>query len=475
MTAALADRTVAELRAALGSGEVTAVESAEACLARVRARDGESRAFVTVTAADALASARAADAARARGGAGPLAGVPIAVKDLFAVRGVVRTNGSAAFADDAPAAADAAVVARLRAAGAVIVGTTHMHEMAFGPTGVNPALGTPVNPWDARRVPGGSSSGSGVAVAARLVPAALGTDTGGSVRIPSSFCGVSGLKPTYGRVSRAGVTPLGWSLDHVGPMARTVEDLALLLGVMAGHDPADPTSARLPVPDYAAALGRPLAGLRVGVPRDFCFRVVDSAVAAAFEAALGTLTAGGVAVRDVTLPALEHAGPALGALILAEAGAALPAILGPRRARVSIELAIYLELGKVISARHYLAAQRLRTRLYEEARAALVTVDLLATPATLLPAPRIEEIVQVRVDDEDAMGTIEAIGRLTGPFNLTGLPALALPCGFTPDGLPVGLQLVGRPFAEGDVLAAGHAYQRATDWHRREPPGLAGQ
>jgi aspartyl-tRNA(Asn)/glutamyl-tRNA(Gln) amidotransferase subunit A len=349
-----------------------------------------------------------------------------------------------------------------------VIGTTHLHELAFGPTGVNPALGTPANPWAAGRVPGGSSSGSGAAVAARLVPAALGSDTGGSVRVPASFCGLAGLKPTYGRVSRAGVTPLAWSLDHVGPMARTVEDLALILQVIAGHDPADRGSARVPVPDYGAGLGRPLRGLRVGVPRESCGAPIDPEVASAFEAALAAFRTEGAVLSDVALPTLRHASPMLGAVILAEARSALEPLIAPRLDRLGIESRIYLELGKVVGAGHYLAAQRLRTRLYEEMLAALRAVDVLATPATPLPAPRIGEIV-VRLGDDD-VGAIEAICRFTGPFNLTGLPALALPCGFTRDGLPIGLQLVGRPFAEGDVLAAGHGYERATEWHRRRPP-----
>src|SRR5579875_1417100 len=236
MSAGLAGLSVAELGRRLRAREVRAAEVIEDHLAEVAARDGRLHAFAHVTVDAALLAARAADAALARGEGGPLTGVPIAVKDNVAVRGVVGTNGSPAFAGAPPASTDATAVARLRAAGAVVLGTTHMHELAFGPTGVNPALGTPANPWAPGRVPGGSSSGSG---AAGLVPAALGTDTGGSVRIPASLCGVTGLKPTYGRVSRAGVTPLAWSLDHVGPLARSVEDVALVLEAIAGADPGD--------------------------------------------------------------------------------------------------------------------------------------------------------------------------------------------------------------------------------------------
>jgi aspartyl-tRNA(Asn)/glutamyl-tRNA(Gln) amidotransferase subunit A len=465
---ALAELSVAALVRALRAHETTALAVVEAYLARIAALDGRFHAFVTLCADDALAAARAADAALARGAAGPLAGVPVAIKDLLVVRGVRRTNGSAAFADDAPARADAGAVARLRAAGAIVIGTTHLHELAYGPTGVNPMLGTPVNPWSEARVPGGSSSGSGVAVAARLVPAALGTDTGGSIRVPSSLCGVSGLKPTYGRVSRAGVTPLAWTLDHVGPLARSAEDLALLLGVLAGHDAADASSARVPVADYAAALDRPLRGTRVGVPRDFVGAMVEDDVARGFEAALGDLGRAGVAVSDVGIPALFHTGPALGAGILAEASAALRPLLGERVARVGPETRIYLELGKLVSAQHYLAAQRLRSRLYDETLAALDGVDVLATPTTPLAAPCPGEMA-VRIGDRD-VGVVEALCRFTGPFNLTGLPALTVPCGFTASGLPLGLQLVGRPFGEAALLAIGHGWQRETDWHARRPP-----
>jgi aspartyl-tRNA(Asn)/glutamyl-tRNA(Gln) amidotransferase subunit A len=459
---------VAELAAALRARAVSAVEVLDAHLARLERHAGTLHAFVTVTAAAARRDAAAADGALRAGRAGPLAGVPIAVKDLLAVAGVTRSNGSPACAGDRPAAADAAVVRRLRAAGAVVVGTTHLHEFAYGPTGVNPMLGTPVNPWDAERVPGGSSSGSGVAVAARLVPAAVGTDTGGSVRIPSSFLGVTGMKPTYGRVSRRGVTPLSWSLDHVGPLVRSARDAALMLAVMAANDADDPTTAAVPPVDYAAALERPLRGLRVGVPRAFAWRLVDDEVGTGVDAALDVFRRGGAAVRDVDVPSLEHAGPALGAIILAEAATAIPACLGARLAEASLELRTYMELGKVVTARHYLAAQQLRTRLLAEMRAALDGVDVLALPTTPLPAPPVGELA-VRLGGAD-VGVMEAIGRLTGPFNLTGLPALSLPCGFTARGLPLGLQLAGRPFAEADVLAAGHAFQRETDWHRRVPP-----
>lgn len=454
--------SAAMLARAVRAGETSAVQATEAHLARIHALDPDLHAFVTMAADAALADARAVDASRA----GALAGVPVAVKDLLAVRDLPRGNGSAAFAGDPPQPCDATAVARLRAAGAIVLGTTHMHELAFGPTGVNPGLGTPVNPWSGDRMPGGSSSGSAVAVAAGMAVAAIGSDTGGSVRIPASFCGLTGLKPTYGRVSRSGVTPLAWTMDHIGPLARTAEDAALLLGVLAGHDPADATSAALPVPDYVAALGRGVAGRTVGVPRAFVDGCVDDDVAAAFAASLDVLRDAGAVVRDVALPALEHANAALGAVVFAEAEAALGAVVGDRRDRLGVDCRIFLELAKVVQARHYMAAQRYRSHLYAMVRAA--NVDLLATPTVAVPAP--DTWAQVMTLHGVERGVQEVLARFTSPFNLIGLPALSVPCGISRDGLPLGLQLVGRPFAEADVLAAGHAFQQRTDFHRRRPP-----
>jgi len=468
MSRELTSLSLADLRVALGAGSVSAEEVTRAHLDRIAALDDSVRAFVTVTADAALAAARAADAAIARHEDGPLAGVPIAIKDLMAVEGVPCTNGSVAWQDAAPARRDATVVARLRRAGAVVLGTTHLHEIALGSTGVNPGMGTPANPWGVGRVPGGSSSGSAAAVCAGLAVAALGTDTGGSVRVPASLCGITGLKPTYGRVSRAGVTPLSWSLDHVGPMARSAEDIALLLQVIAGADEDDPTAAVIDVPDYRRRLAPTARALRIGVPRRFALAMTEPVVAAAFAAALAEFRHDGATVSDVEVPALDDASAALGAIILAEAYATFGAGLHERTEQLGPETRSMLALGQAVSAQHYLAAVRFRTRLYEQCRDALAAFDVLALPATPIVAPRVEDFV-VTVGGTTVTATA-LLTRLTGPINLSGLPALALPCGFTPEGLPIGLQLVGQPFDEPTVLAAGHAYQQRTDWHRRRPP-----
>jgi aspartyl-tRNA(Asn)/glutamyl-tRNA(Gln) amidotransferase subunit A len=467
MSADLTRMGVAALGRALHARQVSAVEVLDAHLERIAAENGDRRAFAVRTETAARAAARAADATLARGEGGALTGIPVAVKDNMAVTGIVRGNGSAACTADAAARTDAGCVARLRAAGAVVLGTTHMTELAFNPHGLNPHLGTPANPWGVDHMPGGSSSGSGVAVAAGLAAAALGSDTGGSVRIPASLCGVTGLKPTWGRVSRAGVTPLAWSLDHVGPIGRSVEDVALVLETIAGADADDPTAARLPVPRYASLVDRPLAGLRVGVLRAFGWARLGADVGATVDAALGELGRVGVRLRDVVVPALAHAMEALSAILLPEADRSLRPMLGARIDAVGIEGRMLLEMSKLVSARHYLAAGQVRAQLYAELRAALAEADLLVLPTTPVAAPRVDE--QFVALGESMASVTEVLASLTGPFNLSGLPALALPCGVTAGGMPVSLQLVGRPFGEVAVLAAGAAWQRETDWHHRLP------
>jgi aspartyl-tRNA(Asn)/glutamyl-tRNA(Gln) amidotransferase subunit A len=427
------------------------------------------RAYITVCGDAALEEARAAEAAVTAGGhLGPLHGVPIALKDLFDTRGVRTTGGSLILENRVPDD-DAPVVRRLREAGAIVLGKLNMHEFAYGPEGLNAHYGHARNPWDAaaERIAGGSSSGSGVAVAAGLAAGALGTDTGGSIRIPASLCGITGLKPTYGRVSRAGALPLSWSMDHIGPMARTAADCAVMLRAMAGYDAADPTTSVLPVPDYAAALSGDVKGLRIGLLRDFFLDSAAPEVKAAVEHAARTLTTAGAIVDEVRLALTPHAAAAAFAIVASEALAYHAATLRTRAADYQADVRQRLMMGVVVTGLHYVRAQQLRARVRAEVDGALARRDVLLAPSTPIPATVIGESRTLIGDTSaDVRG---ALIRYTRPFNLSGHPACSLPCGFTPAGLPIGLQIVGRPFDEATVLRAADAYQRLTDFHARRP------
>ena len=444
------------------------VELTQAYLDRIRRQDGGLLSYITVLQAEALTAATVAEQEIARGGyRGPLHGIPIALKDLVMTRGIRTTCGSRILRDWVPGA-DATVAARLTAAGAILLGKTNMHEFAYGPTGVNPHYGTPRNPWDRARVPGGSSSGSGVAVAAGLCAGALGTDTGGSVRIPASLCGIVGLKPTYGRVSRAGVIPLAWSLDHVGPMTRSVEDAALLLQVLAGRDPADPSTADIPVPDYRHAMEAGVRGLRLGMPKDLFFERLHPEVRVAVLGAARALQGLGVSVEEVPLPRIPHAGPASFAIIAAEATAYHEGYLKTRAAEYGADVRARLTSGQFVLATQYLKAQRARQVIRAELDAALRNVHALLVPTTPIPAqPREAREVSVEGLTEDVRWWLV---RCTRPINVTGHPALSVPCGFGRDGLPIGLQLVGRYFDEAMLLRIGHAFEGVSPAKGRRPP-----
>lgn len=453
---------IRQLGAQYRRGALSPVELTTALLDRVQRLDSRLNAFVTLTAERALAEARAAEAALRRGDQRPLAGIPVAYKDLYATRGVRTTAGSALLADWVPAE-DATCVARLQAAGCVMLGKLITHEFAFGIQFPGHLFRPARNPWNLDHIPGGSSSGSGAALAAGLTVASLGSDTGGSIRGPASFCGIVGLKPTYGRSSRAGVVTLSWTLDHTGPMARTVEDCAWLLQALAGHDAADPASSRAPVADYVSGLGRDVRGLRIGVPRAYFFEGVHPEVERAFEEARATLGRLGARVEDVEIPSI-HDAPAFMVIMLAEAFAYHERDLRERPRLYGEVLREKLLAGGLLSGAEYVQAQRLRERLRAEMLDALRTVDVLATPTTPDAAPPFAVVL-----DPDFPFPRSNMA----PFNLTGLPALALPCGFSARGLPLSLQIAGRPFDEATVLRVGHAYEQATDWHRRRPPAGA--
>ena len=461
--------SLAEAAEAVRTRVVSPVELTRLCLERIEPVDRAIHAFASVDAARALKEAQTAEyeiqGSRYRG---PLHGIPIALKDNYDTRGIPTRNGSQVFASRIPDQ-DATTWERLTNAGAILLGKTTMSEAAWG-VDFPPVR----NPWDVRRNPGVSSGGSAAAVAAGLCFMAMGSDTGGSIRIPAGLCGVVGLKATYGRVSRAGILPHTWSLDHAGPLTRSVEDAALTLRVIAGHDPRDPTSADVPVADYLSGLKKGLHGVRIGVPREHFWERIQEGVQPVVRQALDDLAAAGAQVEQVSIP---HMTTALGAILVTEMASVTAwhdkYLKQPeRRAKYTPEVRALLDAGKFIFATDFLKAQRLRRVLVEEVRAAFASVEVLATPTLPLCAWKVSES-HVEIAGQ-AEHVLHACWRFTYPWNLTGLPALSVPCGFA-DGLPVGLQLVGRPFDEATVLRIGYAYQEATRWHERWPPDPGSQ
>ena len=442
--------TIREMGRLLRRGEVSSVELIQDALRRIREQDTFNT-FITVTESSALQEAAERDQERAAGiDRGPLHGIPIALKDLFYTRGVRTTAGSLLFKDFVPDR-DAWVVDRLRLGGAVSLGKLNLHELAYGTSSKNPHFGFLLNPRDRSRIAGGSSGGSGVAIAAGFVPAALGTDTGGSIRIPASYCGVAGLKPTYGRVSRNGVIPLSWSLDHVGPLGATVSDCALMMADIAGHDPSDKACSAVPVPDFYAPPPRRLKGLRVGVPSNFFFERVDSEVSAAVHRAISDMERLGATLVDVRLPDMQAIGACQRVIQWAEASAVHSSATD--RTLVGPEVWPLLQQGRLISGIDYVVASRLRRYFRLEFDRIWEQVDVLAGPTTPVPAPRMsDEDIEIAGERENVR---LASTRLVRPVNLLGEPALSMPYGSTSDGLPIGLQLIGPPFTDARLLRIG--------------------
>lgn len=463
-------RPIGELTRLVAARELSPVELVQACLDRIDALDGKLKAFITVCRDEAIAAAKEAEAAvTGKHPLGPLHGIPLGLKDLFATKGIRTTGGSRILSDWVPEE-DATVVARLKAAGAIVLGKCNMHEFAYGPEGLNSHFGHAWNPWDAHthRIAGGSSSGSGVALAAGLCPGALGSDTGGSIRIPAALCGITGIKPTYGRTSRAGVLPLAWSLDHVGPMAKSAADVALLLGPMAGFDPRDPTSSPSRVPDYPAALTGEVRGLRVGLLRHFFLESAGLVLRQAVEQAARVLEELGARVEEARLESAAHAAGAAFGIIAPEALAYHEEWIKSRPDDYGEDVRDRLRLGAFVSATQYLKAQRARAVIRDEVDRLLAAHDVLLAPTTPIVAPPVGQ-TDVLVEGERHDIRTSLI-RLTRVFNVTGHPVVACPCGFTVTGLPIGMQIVGRPFEEATALRVADAYQRATDWHTRRPP-----
>ena len=450
----------------IGAGMLSSVEVTRALLERVAQLDGRLHSYARLTPELALAAAEQADREIAQGKArGPLHGVPIAVKDLCDTQGIATAAGTTIFANHVPAR-DASVVARLKAAGAVLLGKLQMTEGAF--SAHHPAIEPPVNPWSAAHWTGVSSSGSGVATAAGLCFGALGTDTLGSIRFPSTMNGLSGLKPTWGRVSRAGVFPLAETMDHVGPMTRSAADAAAMLGAIAGADTQDPTTLQGPVPDYLAALDGGVRGLRVGIDRALIAGGADADMAGVALDAAATLATLGATLHEVVVPAPEQIVHDAVLLCATEAAVAHAATFPARASEYGPVLSGLLELGRKLDGRAVAKIHQRRRQFSGRLAALFGEIDVLLLPAMDIGAPTLDYMAAHRNDAEARYARV----RFTAPFDMTGSPCLTLPGGTTADGLPVGFQLVGRHFDEALLLRAGHAYQQATDWHRRLPEGF---
>ena len=448
--------------------KLSPVELVEASLARIRQHDGVLKSFITVFEEQAMQVARAAELLSGAGHElGPLQGIPIALKDNVAVRGTRTTAGSKVLSDWLPQA-DATVATRLRQAGAVFIGKTNMHEFAWGGTSANPHHGAVRNPWDPTRFPAGSSGGSAVAVAARFCFGAIGTDTGGSIRLPSAINGIVGLRPTYGRVSNHGVVPLAWSMDTVGPMTRTVEDCALMFGAIAGFDAKDAGSAPRASDDCLKDLAGGCKHLRIGIVPGYFFEHLQAPVHDAVKEALATFVDLGAQLVDVDIRNIHGNISAQLTIESAEPSTYHQRTLRERPEDYGDDVRTLLEAGELLLATHYLQAQRYRALLRSEFLEAFRQVDVFVCPSLPFVATRMGE-TRVEIVPGQPEDMLSAIMQFTGVASLTGLPSLNVPCGFDPDGLPIGMQIIGRPFAEATLLRAGHAFQLATDFHRREP------
>jgi len=456
--------TIAEAARLIASRALSPVELTRSCLARIDALDGRINSFLLTRPEAALAEATTAEQEIMRGFyRGPLHGIPIAHKDIIETAGIRTTAHSKLLRDFVPQH-DATVVRRLAAAGAILLGKTATHEFAMGGPSFDLPWPPARNPWNTDHFTGGSSSGTGAAVAAGLILGGSGSDTGGSIRLPAAYCGVTGLKPSYGRVSRHGVLPLAYSLDHVGPLAWTVEDCAILLQAMAGHDPADPASAEQPVPNYRAALRADLRGVRIGVVRHFFESdyQIDDEARSAIDAALAVMRGLGAELREIRLSPLQDYGACGWLVLIGESWAVHEKVMRKRFADYGRMMRNRVVLGAFLGAGDYIQALRLRRELNNEMGAAMRDLDVLITGITPGEAPRIDE----------KLGYESFQRPLMMPFNVTGQPAMAVRCGLSRSGLPLSLQIAGKPFDEASVLHVGHAYEQATGWREIRPkPG----
>jgi aspartyl-tRNA(Asn)/glutamyl-tRNA(Gln) amidotransferase subunit A len=459
--------TLTEVAKAISEKKLSSHEVTRSVLHRVAQWQPHLNAYMAIESEPALKAATEADAELAKGNVkGPLHGVPLAHKDMYYEAGQISTCGSL-IRRDFVASTNSTALQRLKDAGTVRLGTLQMAEFAYGPTGHNAHYGAVHNPWKLGHITGGSSSGSGSAVAARLTFAALGSDTGGSIRMPAHFCGVTGLKVTWGRVSRAGAMPLSQSLDTVGPLAQTAEDCALLLGLMAGTDPEDPTASAAPVQDYVAATRASLKGLRIGVPKSFYVDDLDADVAKVLDATIAVLKAEGADVVEVDLPDQRQLSSASQLVLAVEAAAFHKRWLIERPQDYGPQVLMRLQNALAVSGVTYLEAMRWRGAALAAHIAATSGVDAVIAPVSPVAAPTIAESDVGAAPDAEAV--IQRLTRFTRPINYLGLPSLAIPCGFSSLGLPIGMQLVGRSFDEATLLTIGATFQRATDFHAKVP------
>jgi aspartyl-tRNA(Asn)/glutamyl-tRNA(Gln) amidotransferase subunit A len=459
--------TLHSLSKALRRREVSPVEITLAYLQRIETFDGKINSFITVLPEQALKAARSAEKELLKGrSSGPLHGIPFAAKDLFFTRGIRTTCGSKILRNFVPAY-NATVIERLQAAGAILLGKLNMHEFAYGTTSVNPHYGAVRNPWDRERVTGGSSGGSAAALASSFVPLALGTDTGGSIRIPSALCGTAGLKPTFGRVSKYGVYPLCWSLDHPGPMTRCVADLAMAMNVMAGSDPLDRSTSPVAVPDYTRGLSDTLKGTSIGVPDSYYFDRLAPEVRTAVQKAIRVFKRLGATAKKISIPQLPEASIATFIILLAEGAATLEKLHRTRARDLGDDVRSRLNLGAAIMAAQYLKAQAIRRKIRENFCQAFQKVNVILTPQLPITAPKLDQGNVSWGKETEAVPS--ALTRFTRIYNLVGIPSLSVPCGFSAAGLPIGLQIAGRPFDEKTVLRVGCAYEMNTSWKDRLP------
>jgi aspartyl-tRNA(Asn)/glutamyl-tRNA(Gln) amidotransferase subunit A len=459
----LTQLTISECSKLLAARQISAVELTMAHLERIQKIDPQLTCFITQTPDMALEQARQADVELQQGKwRGALHGIPLAIKDLYETRGIRTTAGSTFFREHIPTQ-DAHAVVKLYQSGAVLLGKLNMHEIALGVTNVNPHYGACRNPWHPTRSSGGSSGGSAAALASGICMGSLGTDTGGSIRIPASLCGVVGLKPTTGRVSLRGVIPLSWNLDHAGPLARSVRDVAVLLQAIAGYDPDDPYSLDMPVPDYQAELGDGVRGWRIALADDEFFRAkTEPQIWRGMEEAAEVFANLGAKVERIEVPHAYDAAVANGQMTTSDAAAFHQERMAQNMDGFGEDIRLRLESGAAVTSTQYSQARHLQTILRHRFAGFFMNYDILLTPATPVAAPII-------VPGPDAIEKARLLTRYTSPFNLLGLPALSIPCGFTDEGLPFGLQIVSRMWGEAAVLRAAHAYEQATGWHRKRP------